>query len=79
MTNGLDGSPISHTITYTNATSETTCDSTNILASSCIKGVCRDDFNMSRIANCQNLLTTDLIVRVLSTNVLGNRPSNNLK
>ena len=36
---------------------------------------------MSQIANCQNSLTvdsSDLIVGVLSTNVLGNGPSNNI-
>ena len=80
----MDGSPINHTITYTSAASGMTCDSANIPASSCINSICRHSFNMSQTTGCQNLLISaayygsDLIVSVLSTNVLGNGSSSNI-
>ena len=72
LTNGVDGSAISYTITYTDTKSELICKSTTIPTSSCQEETCTHYFDVTS-SNCQS--SSNITLTVFATNILGNGPS----
>ena len=72
ITEGVDGSALSYTISYSDSVSGINCHSTTISASSCDDGICSDVFEASA-SLCPPL--TDITVTVFATNILGNGPT----
>jgi hypothetical protein len=70
ISDGIDGSPTSYNITYSDFNSGRICGTFSIPAATCVDGVCR---HTSRIASpC--LPSDDISLSVLSTNILGSGP-----
>ena len=68
FTDGFDGSAISYTINYTDLTSGVVCASKSILASSCVKEICEDNFRVSTTF-CKS--SSHITVTIWGMNVLG--------
>ena len=69
IADGIDGSAISYTVTYSESTSGSTCGSATIPASSCTNEMCTHLFDTS-LSLCPSAVNID--VTVFATNVLGN-------
>ena len=68
ITDKLDGSATSYTITYTDSTFSYICGSTVISASTCESGICSDWFD---IASSPCAQSTNVTVTAFATNLLG--------
>lgn len=68
ISDGIDGSSISYTITYMDSASGDLCSSVTIPASSCIDGICNHAFEVP-LSSCPCM---DINITVYSTNILGN-------
>ena len=71
ITDEVDGSAASYTITYTDSTFSYICGSTVISASTCESGVCSDWFD---IASSPCARSTSVMVTAFATNLLGDGP-----
>lgn len=69
ISDGIDGSATSYTITYTDAVSSDMCSEVTVPATVCVKGICSHLFEVSS-SNCRPF--ADISVTVFGTNVLGN-------
>ncbi len=74
ISDGIDGSPHTYNITYTDAVSQIICMSVDIPASSCSNGICEHELRMSSSECAASAL--HIVVAVAGANVLGiGRPS----
>ena len=72
---GITGSTISYNVTYSNSASGRICGSNNIVdATSCIDGICCDEFNISS-SLCQS--SADINVTVIAITNVGEAPKLN--
>ena len=69
ISDGIDGSATSYTISYTDALSNEMCSAVTISASFCVNRMCSHLFEVSS-SNCRPF--ADINVTVFGTNVLGN-------
>ena len=69
ISDGIDGSATSYTITYTDTLSGDTCGRATIPASVCLNRMCSHVFEVSS-SNCRPF--SDINVTVFGTNILGN-------
>jgi hypothetical protein len=69
ITDGIEGSTISYTITYVDSISGDFCNSVTIPASSCIDGMCNHTFEVT-LSSCPPCV--DINITVYATNILGN-------
>ena len=69
ITEGVDGSPINYTVSYTDSTFSSTCGSKVIPASSCSGQVCSHFFDIFESSSCPP--STGITVTVFATNLLG--------
>ena len=72
ISEGIDGSAKSYTITYSDSTSGSSCGSATIPASSCEGGVCSHGFDISS-SPCR--LSPDITLTAFPTNILRDGPS----
>ena len=70
ISDNIDVSPVSYTITYTDFTSGRICDSFTVPSSICQDGLCRHLFEISPPCSINN----DTCISVFSTNALGDGP-----
>ena len=69
ISDGIDGSAISYTITYMDSITGDPCSLATITASSCVEGICKHTFEVS-LSSCPPCV--DINVTVYATNILGN-------
>ena len=69
ISDGIDGSATSYTITYNDALSDNVCGTAIIPASLCVNRMCSHVFEVSS-SNCRPF--SDINIMVFGTNVLGN-------
>ena len=74
ISDGIDGSPISYTIIYSNATTGDICLNATLPASECQGGVCHHYFYAYR-SECSP--QGNVSVSVYATNILGDGPVSN--
>ena len=74
VSDGIDGSATSYTITYTNPRYGLICNRAVAPASQCVNGICSHHLNLSS-SNCSAF--SEIMVSVFGTNVLGNGTSTN--
>ena len=74
----IDGSATSYTITYTNPRYGLICNRAVVPASQCVNGICSNHLNLSS-SNCSSNSSafSEVSVSVFGTNVLGNGTSTN--
>ena len=70
----IDGSAQSYTITYTDSTTSTVCSSVEIQASSCDVQMCGHQFEVSS-SSC--VPSADVTITVFATNILGSGQTSN--
>ena len=73
ISSGIDGSAVSYTVTYSEATSGNICGSATISTSSCDDEVCRYLLRIDLASSCLSS-TRSVRVTAFATNILGNGP-----
>jgi hypothetical protein len=76
ISDGIDGSAISYTLTYYNSISGIICGSAIVLASTCMEGVCRHTFTYEKSA-CGSSSINNVNVTISAANHLGSGPASN--
>ena len=74
ISNEIDGSALSYSISYYDSTFSILCGSAIIRPSSCINGTCRHVFDLA-LSSC--IMGTKFILTVVATNVFGDSPVSN--
>lgn len=72
ISQGINGSPTSYTLTYSDPFLQVTCGQFVIMANTCINETCINVLNISKLS-CPH--DSNIIVEVYATNVLGNGPT----
>ena len=74
ISNEIDGSALSYSISYYDSTSNILCGSAIIQPSSCVNGTCRHIFDLA-LSPC--IMGTKFTLTVVATNVFGDGPISN--
>ena len=74
ISNEINGSALSYSISYYVSTSNILCGSAIIRPSSCVNGTCRHIFDLA-LSSC--IMGTKFILTVMATNVFGDGPVSN--
>ena len=70
ISDGIDGSATNYSVTYSDSTSERTCGSFTISASTCTSGRCNHTFDIPSV--CSDI---SIVITVFATSILGDGPS----
>ena len=70
ITDGIDGSAVNYTITYSEPTFDSICGSDTIPVLSCDRGICSHVFDIPISSSCPS--STAITVKVIASNKLGN-------